>query len=65
MLVKAVSDDWNCRLPLEEALTVVNVWPYSWNGNGIVMGLLQSSQLEPGTRVVACTTIAPVEEVII
>ena len=35
------------------------------NGNGSVTEFEQSSQLDPGTKVVAGTTVAPVEEVIV
>jgi hypothetical protein len=62
-LVQAVSDELNCKLPFEIALTLVKDCPYSWNGNGNVMGLEQSSQLDPATKVLAGTIVAPVEEV--
>jgi len=65
VLVKVVSVDRNCKLPLETAFTLVNVWSYRVKGKGRVTGFEQSSQLEPGTNVVAGTTVAPVEEVIV
>ena len=33
----------NCRLPLEEMLAVVKLWPYKVYGNGSVMGVVPSS----------------------
>jgi len=64
-LVKAVAVVANCKLPLEEAFTLVKVWSYSRNGKGMAIALTKSSQLEPGTSVVAGTTVAPVDDVIV
>jgi hypothetical protein len=64
-LVKVASDERNCKLPFETALTVVKLCPYTEKGNGSVMGFEQSSQLDPATKVVAGTIVAPVEEVIV